>query len=323
MSQSEKTEESSRILDAIRAKRERRTAHVGDIAGLEASLIADIEAFDLNEAERQARREQLASLGGMSNAALAFPEIVPSGAVRNLDRRPAGGQGDGGQDPQTIVEGSSLLGQLRRQAAVRQRELHTELAERSASNNALEQTLKYIFFYLHDLVQQLNIVKPAIPRDYTAAGDVVFQDLVWQEGFADYRTQSQSAGAMVELVTLSYQLAAPVTFTIEREGPGVERLRTALFDYGLQFSCKEFKNERSYVERAEFQVNGQVAVSARWKADFANGNVILESRNLERLGSNTQAIRPDAVDQALLDEFGRLVLGLPNRFRELARRKTA
>ena len=319
MSQSEKTTESSKILDAIRAKRERRTGHVGDIAGLEASLIADIEAFDLNEAERQARREQLASLGGMGSAALAFPEIVPSGAVRNLDSRRVG-QGDDGQDPQSIVEGSSLLGQLRRQAAVRQRELHTELAERSASNNALEQTLKYMFFYLHDLVQQLNIVKPAIPRDYTAAGDVVFKDLVWQEGFADYRTQSQAAGAMVELVTLSYQLASPLTFTIERDGPAVERLRTALFDYGLQFSCKEFKNERSYVERAEFQVSGQVAVSARWKADFANGKLILESRNIERLGSNSQAIRPDAVDQALLDEFGRLVLGLPNRFRELARR---
>ncbi len=319
MSQSEKTTESSKILDAIRAKRERRTGHVGDIAGLEASLIADIEAFDLNEAERQARREQLASLGGMGSAALAFPEIVPSGAVRHLDARRVG-QGDDGQDPQSIVEGSSLLGQLRRQAAVRQRELHTELAERSASNNALEQTLKYMFFYLHDLVQQLNIVKPAIPRDYTAAGDVVFKDLVWQEGFADYRTQSQAAGAMVELVTLSYQLASPLTFTIERDGPAVERLRTALFDYGLQFSCKEFKNERSYVERAEFQVSGQVAVSARWKADFANGKLILESRNLERLGSNSQSIWPDAVDQALLDEFGRLVLGLPNRFRELARR---
>jgi hypothetical protein len=56
-------------------------------------------------------------------------------------------------------------------------------------------------FLSHDLVQQLNIVKPAIPRDYTAAGDVGFTGLVWQEGFADYRTQSQSAGAMVELVT--------------------------------------------------------------------------------------------------------------------------
>jgi hypothetical protein len=320
MTPPEKTAESSRILDAIRAKRERRTGHVANIAELEASLVADIETFDLNEAERQARREQLAGFGtGMGDASLAFPEIVPAGTIRNLERRQSTDQGD--QNPQGIVNGSSLLGQLRHQAEVRQGELHSELAERTAINSSLDQALKYLFFYLHDLVQQLNIVKSAIPREFTAAGDVVFRDLVWQEGFADYRTQSQAAGAMVELVTLSYQLASPMAFTVERDGPAVERVRTTLFDYGLQFSCKEFRNERSYIERAEFYIAGQISVSARWKADFANGTLTLEARNLEHLGSNVLTmIRPEAVDQALLDEFGRLVLGLPNRFRDLARR---
>ena len=320
MGTSEKTTDSNRILDAIRAKRDRRTGKVGNIEALEASLVADIENFDLDEAERLARREQLASLGsGMADASLAFPEIVPAGTARSLERRQGTVQGD--QSPQGIISGSSLLGQLRQQAAVRQGELHIERVERTAINNALDQALKYLFFYLHDLIQQLNIVKPAIPRDYTAAEDVVFRDLVWQEGFADYRTQSQAAGAMVELVTLSYQLASPLAFTVERDGPAVERLRAALFDYGLQFSCKEFKNERSYVERAEFEIGGQISVSARWKADFANGTLTLESRNLERFGSVVHAmIRPESVDQALLDEFGRLLLALPNRFRELARR---
>ncbi len=320
MGTSEKTTDSNRILDAIRAKRDRRTGKVGNIEALEASLVADIENFDLDEAERLARREQLASLGsGMADASLAFPEIVPAGTARSLERRQGAVQGD--QSPQGIISGSSLLGQLRQQAAVRQGELHIERVERTAINNALDQALKYLFFYLHDLIQQLNIVKPAIPRDYTAAEDVVFRDLVWQEGFADYRTQSQAAGAMVELVTLSLQLASPKGFTIDRDGAAVERLRTALFDYGLQFSCKEFRNERSFVERAEYYIAGQISVSARWKADFANGTLTLETRNLERLGSAIHAkIRPEAIDQALLDEFGRLVLGLPNSFRDLTRR---
>ena len=320
MGTSEKTTDSNRILDAIRAKRDRRTGKVGNIEALEASLVADIENFDLDEAERLARREQLASLGsGMADASLAFPEIVPAGTARSLERRQGTVQGD--QSPQGIISGSSLLGQLRQQAAVRQGELHIERVERTAINNALDQALKYLFFYLHDLIQQLNIVKPAIPRDYTAAEDVVFRDLLWQEGFADYRTQSQAAGAMVELVTLSLQLASPKGFTIDRDGAAVERLRTALFDYGLQFSCKEFRNERSFVERAEYYIAGQISVSARWKADFANGTLTLETRNLERLGSAIHAkIRPEAIDQALLDEFGRLVLGLPNSFRDLTRR---
>ena len=319
MNTDDKTSESSPILDAIRAKRERHTAKAGDIAALEAALVADIDAFDLNEAERQARREQLASMhGGMSDASLVFPEIVPAGTVRHIEHS---NQGSNARHyPQQSFDDSNLLGQLRHQAERRQRELHSEMAERSASNVALEHALKNLFFFLHDLVQQLNIVKPAVARDYAAAGDVMFSGLVWQEGFADYRTQSQSAGAMIELVTLAYQLVSPARFSITREGAGVERLRTALFDYGLQFTCKEFKNERSFVERAEFEINGQVGVSARWKADFKNSVLVLESRNLERLGSAVHTIRPGAVDQALLDEFGRLLLGLPNSFRELAKR---
>ncbi len=319
MTTHKKAGDSSRILDAIRAKREHRTSQAGELEQLEASLLADIDSFDLNEAERQARREQLASMqGGMSNLSMVFPEIVPAGAVRHLDLRTR--DGDTREDPEWIARSSDFLGQLRQRAELRQRELHVEMAVRSASNDVLEHALKTLFFFLHDVVQQLNIVKPAIQREYVAAGDVMFSGLVWQEGFADYRTQSQSRGAMVELVTLAYQLESPLRFSIKREGPGVERLRMVLFDYGLQFTCKEFKNERSYVERAEFEIGGRVGVSARWKADFANGVLILESRNLERLGSVAHTLRPGAIDQELLDEFGRLLLGMPNHFRELAKR---
>jgi hypothetical protein len=320
MSADQKTPDSSRILDAIRAKRDRRTGKVSDIEALEASLIADIDSFNFNEAELQARREQLASLHkGMDDIALAFPEIVPDGTVRQLDQPVKGPESR--RNLQGGGKASNLLGQLRHQAEVRQRELHSEMAERSASNVAVEQALKKLFFFLHDLVQQLNIVRPPIERDYTAAGgDLMFSGLTWQEGFADYRTQSQSKGAMVELATLAYQLVSPTNISIKRDGPGVERLRLALFDYGLQFTCKEFKNEFSYIERAEFEVSGQVSVSARWKADFQNGVLILETRNLERLGSEPFIIRPEAVDESLLDEFGRLLLGLPNRFRILAKR---
>jgi len=319
MTTHKKTEDSSRILDAIRAKREHRTSQAGELEQLEASLLADIDSFDLNEAERKARREQLASMqGGMSNLSMVFPEIVPAGAVRHLDLRTR--DGDTREDPEWIARSSDFLGQLRQRAELRQRELHVEMAVRSASNDVLEHALKTLFFFLHDVVQQLNIVKPEIPRKYEVAGDAVFSDLVWQEGFSDYRTRSQSAGAMVELVTLSYQLAAPSNFTIKRDGPAVERMRAVLFDYGLQFTCNEFKNQRSYVERAEFEIRGQIGVSARWKADFAKGVLVLEGRNLERLGSASYTVRPEAVDQELLDEFGRLVLVLPNRFRALAKR---
>jgi hypothetical protein len=314
MSSSDKSTESNRILDAIRAKRERRSSG-RDIAEVEAELLADLESFDLGAAEEQARRDHLGIAGGMATAALAFPEILPEGAARQQGAR--GSFGSPGATPATP---GGLLGELRQRAEVRQHELHSEFAERSATNLAIDNALRYLFYYLHDLIQQLNIVKPEIPRRYSVGAEFTICDLVWQEGFSDYRTQSQSAGALIELVTCSCQLASPHSFDVVRDGPAVDRFRHTIFDYGLQFDCKEFRNERAYVERAEFSIRGQIAVSARWKADFEKGVVLLEARNLERLGSSVMPVRPAAFDQALLDEFGRLLIGQPNNFRELARR---
>ncbi len=321
MSQAEKSDAASPIQAAIQAKRERKSRIADDIAELEASLIADIETFDLDAAERRARREQNTGGGtGMSDPALVFPEIAPATvatptAATADETAPAPKPSAAAPAP-----AGSLLDQLRQQAELRQRELNRALAERSAANEAIDLALRHLFFYLHELVQQLNILKPAIPRSYPLLDKYQLTDFAWHEGFADYRTQSQSSGALVELVSFSYRLIGAGLPPIERDGPAVERFRSALFDFGLPFTCKEYRNAQRYVERAEFQVAPELSVSARWRADFANGLVLLEMRNLERLGGSVLRLRPQAVDQALFEEFGRLVLDQPSQFRELARR---
>jgi hypothetical protein len=324
MSKSEKSDPNSAIAEAIRAKRDRKDRTLKDIAELEASLLADIESFDLDAAERRARREYLANSGaGMTDPMLVFPEIAPTrSSATSASTKPATADATAVTPlpPDKPAGSGSLLDQLRQQAELRQRENNSALAERTSVNEEIDQALKHVFFYLHELVQQLNIVKPAIPRDFPLVEQTVLDRLTWQEGFADYRTQSQSAGALVELATFSYRLKGGRALTVERDGPSVERFRTTLFDFGLAFNCKEFKNERSYVERAEFEIASEISVSARWRADFTKGIILLEARNLERLGSALYTLRPQAIDQALLEDFGRLVIGQPNRFRELAKR---
>jgi hypothetical protein len=304
------------IRDAIREKRERKPKLVSDIEALEVSLLADIETFDLDAAERRARLEHSASgVGRINDHQLEFPEIVPTPVlyVPKAAEEPA-------QAPLQEPQSGGLLGMLRQQADQHRRSEQVLSVERSASNRLIDESLKYIFFYLHDLVQQLNTLKPVIPRAYVLTDNLALVDLAWQEGFADYRTQSQSAGAMMELVTFTFQLTGAKPLVIERDGTVAERFRSSLFDYGLKFSCQEFKNERRYVERAEFKINSQLSVSLRWRADFERGVLVFETRNFERLGISLFNVKPSAIDFALLEELGKLVLGQNSRFRELAKR---
>lgn len=320
MSKQDTPDSSSVILRAIQAKRDRSTERTTDIAAFESALLADIETFDLDAAAKLASQDHAkASSAGLSDPTLVFPEISPN----RVSASPVSSKaGHTPVDLATLkVENrGGLLGQLRQQADVRQRELHSAMAQRTSSNVAIDQALNYLFFYLHDFVQQLNIVKPEVSREYVLLEALTLKQLSWQEGFSDYRKQSQSDGALIELVTFSYSLSGPGTIIVEREGLAIERFRTQLFDFGLQFTCKEFRNQRRFVERAEFEIQPQLSVNARWKADFDKGVLILETRNLERLGSAIFTISPLYLDDALLDEFGRMILGQPNRFRELAKR---
>ncbi len=324
MSKSDSIDPANAILNAIRAKREGKKAVGGDIDQMEARLLADLATFDLDAQQRKAQREHVADTG-VHASSLAFPDLASvapvfrSSTTESLTPKavPPKPVPKPAADPVSSV---SLLEQLKVQAAKRQQEMTHQQTQRNSVNEFLDQALKQLFAYTHDLFQQLNIIKPPVPRCYSIGEVLSVDGFAWVEGFADYRNTPQAFGSMVELVSMSYQMRAPGHVTIERDGAWVERFRAQLFDYGLQFTCKEFKNERRYVERAEFQITPQLSVNARWRADFEQGNIVLDTRNLERLGSVPYVIRPQAMDQALFEEFGRLMLGQPNRFRDLARR---
>ena len=292
-----------------------------DIAALEAALLADIEAFDLDAAERQARQEQLDQAAATpAGAAADFPEIMAPATAAALRHPPPTPAAPLLADaPVLPAQGVPLLDELRQQANRCERELHATRAEHHARSVDLDRLLKELFTFLHELVQHLNIVKPAVPRDYPLIDAVAFRQLAWEEGFADYRTQAQSDGALIEQVSLSYRLAAPSVLHVDRDELAAARFRSLLFDYGLQFSCDEVRNSRHHLERATFSIPSLLSVTTRWRADFAQGRIVLETRNLERLGSTPYHVRPQAMTQALYEEFGRLILGQPNRFRQLLR----
>ncbi|WP_371324064.1 hypothetical protein VX159_00610 [Dechloromonas sp. ZY10] len=298
----------SAIVAALRAKREAQTSHpAADLAALENSLLAEIEAFD-------PARARPAQEIPPPPPARAVPMPAASAAAAIASPPPAS------TAPPVALTGG-LLEQLRQQASVRQREENAAATSQATSATAIDRALNLVFRYLHELVQQLNILKPKINRDYQLLNQLALHGLHWQEGFADYRRQPDSEGALLERVSFTCRLGGAPNIACERDDTNAERFRALLFDLGLNFSSQEFRNDKRLIERVRFEIRGELGVSVRWRADFARGLILIEARNLERFGAAPYELAAAAVDQALLDEFGRLLLGQPNRFRELARRR--
>ena len=233
-------------------------------------------------------------------------------------------------DPMRAIESgsaSSLGGiveandKLRNEVAVRQRGASVATLEAERLRERLDASLRAVFDYLRDFTTQLNVLKPRVARCYHLLdSDDPIQNLSWEEGYADFRTCSTGEGGFIERVSMGFTLRGPGQRSLERSGGAVERLRQMLFDLGMKYECQERRNRMREVESGLFVVADEVGVQLVWRADFAKGEIVVESRNLERLGFATFTLRPETISPALLDEFGCLVLGRESRFRSLVAR---
>ncbi|MDR1889988.1 MAG: hypothetical protein LBQ81_11520 [Zoogloeaceae bacterium] len=293
-------------------------------SGEDCFLLEDVD--DLEAVARAAFADEARLRAGSrispSDPGLQFPDLLAEGEAPQQRVKGIAGERRARPGVTQIPISGGLLGQLREQAHglleqqdARERQHHQQAAQ-------LDRSLRQVFAYLHDMVQQLNVVQPEIPRDYPLADEKSLRALAWRQGYADYRTSSLSDQAFMELVTLSYHLSGqgePVT--LERDGNTAEAFRQRLFDFNLDMQVKETRDERKFLQSVRIAIAQEVKVNVRWEPDYQDGVLLVHARNLERLGYTTYRLPADApMNPALLEEFGRMVLGQPHHFPHIARR---
>jgi hypothetical protein len=315
--------ERSQIADAIRAKREGNGNKLlqEDLDRLEASLLADIDNFDPEAAAQKVNADtrKITASRLSSDTDLTYPDINPNASRATQKEGASAANLAPGAATQT-PGASSLLDQLRHQTESLQTQLNAERQQLSRVEAEMDAALRQVFSYLHELAQQLNVLKPPISRAYPVSDSLELSDLVWHHGFSDYRTRPESAGALIEFVSLNYRLCGEKSLEIERDGTVAESFRKLLFDRNLTVETEEFRNERRYLERARFTIAPEIRVNIRWEADPATGKLLILTRNLERLGSARYQLPTESLNQVLLDEFGRLILNQPQQFSRLVNR---
>ncbi|MEW6165834.1 MAG: hypothetical protein AB1642_12305 [Pseudomonadota bacterium] len=284
----------------------------------QSQLLAEIEEFSRNgplvdsaPAKPELHRETL-----------AFPDLNKAPVSREKPK-PAVSASPTLEAPSTLGAASadSLLARLKQQAQSLQQDASQRDAAAEANAQALSASIGAAFHYLDDLVKQLNIIKPAIPREFVFPGNIVFSGMSWVEGAADFRmVPGATENRRYESLTARFRIAAPRTLTVDREALGVEPLRKMLHDYGVVFTMEEKLNARNQAERARFLIPCEIKAGFIIKADYEAGNLLLRTRNVERFGMMEFRLNAADLNQETLDELTKLFLGEQNRFLQMYRR---
>lgn len=217
-----------------------------------------------------------------------------------------------------------LLEDLQRQAEGVLASQRTSQESLNAKVQAAHARLNEALHYWVQVFKSLNIIKPPVYRNYFIEGSTQLTELLQGDYGVNGRRRTVDHRDYIESVVLTYTCIGTAARTIEKESQAlVERLREHLWSHGLKFDVREMRGPGAYVERAAFSINPHVAVTLAFAADMERSEIVLTTRNLERLGEFSYRYGYDEFGPPLLEEIGKAILGQPHRLRSLGRAQSA
>ena len=201
-----------------------------------------------------------------------------------------------------------ILDELREQAESVKTSSETERERRERLHRKYVEDInpKLLQFYrfLHELVNHLNYIKLDVLASY---------DLPVVGKYDDYKQGSYRivADSDTEMKDIKFQ------FVCERKGEfnffidncaEVERVEDFFSKNHIQFYCKKERDERYNVVSGDFKVKGVVPILIRMMADIEESRIVMTITNFDDLGTRKLILKPEQINEELLDRFGNYIL---------------
>lgn len=216
-----------------------------------------------------------------------------------------------------------LLDDLKKEAD----SLKNQEAQRTQSLKAnavqVDQALRTIFKYLHELFRQLNVVKPPCERAYNLLTVGKIGGLAQSDYRVDYRTSQRNNAEHYEELTITFRRAKPDTFVVKREAELIERFRDLLWQNNMRFSSESVRNDRRVITHEFFTINNEVICGADVVGDYDEGVIRFKLRNVEDFGPSIYTLEPAVINDKSLEDLAKLFIGKIDTNFEIYNRKAA
>lgn len=216
-----------------------------------------------------------------------------------------------------------LLDDLKKEAET----LKNQQAERTQSLKAnavqVDQALRTIFKYMHELFRQLNVVKPPCERAYNLLTVGKIDGLLQSDYRIDYRTSQSNNSEQYEELTITFRRSKPDTFVVKREAELIERFRDLLWQNNMRFTSEAVRNDRRVITHEFFTVNNDVICGADVVGDYEEGVIRFKLKNVEDFGPSIYTLEPSVINDKSLEDLAKLFIGKVDTNFEIYNRKAS
>ena len=210
-----------------------------------------------------------------------------------------------------------LLDDLKKQADMVKSQQLSQQSMLEESIKLVEAKMHQTFLYLNDLLKQLAVLRPTNPTAYAIPGVGDLQNLGFAESFIDYRKKKIGDKDHYDFITFFIRWASPGNLTVERDMPAtIQKVRDVLWSFNLKFTEEEIKKPGKGFQKMVFTVPNSITCDITVSADHSNGRLIVKGKHFLRLGADELRIPAGDVNEALLEEFAKMLIGQPSVLRK-------
>ena len=208
--------------------------------------------------------------------------------------------------------GGSLLDELRGQyEAVREPpDDHADVE----SFEAIDARLRKAFRWLEQAITYLNGPKPPIDHKFDLGYGFVFESPRFAHGSVGQHERRIVGFPVLEQIDVYYSISASKPLTIDVVPGWVSFAEKTLDAFGLQYTCRRVEERDGTLRKCIFSVPPVIPARITFRVDHRSGLVTVALFNVDRLASVKLEFHSTSIDEPVLEDLVRLMLGRDSAF---------
>lgn len=165
------------------------------------------------------------------------------------------------------------------------------------------------YAWLDKAFSYLDGVKPAIAHRYDVGHGLVFENTRFARGYVGQHERRIVGFPVIDEINVYYEIAAAKPLTIEVAPGGVQMAEKSLDDAGLQYTCRRVEDGGGVVRKCVISVPPAIPAKVGFNVDYQSGMVTVALVNVDRFDRVTLAFHSQAIDETVLDDLLKFILG--------------
>jgi hypothetical protein len=178
----------------------------------------------------------------------------------------------------------------------------------------IDARLRNAFRWLEKAITYLDGLKPSIDHRFDLGHGLVFDSPRFSHGSVGQHERRIVGFPVLEEINIYYEITAAKPLALEVAPGGVAMAEKALDDAGLQYTSRRVEDAGGTVRKCSISVPPAIPAAVAFRADYQSGLVTVALVNVDRLDRVTLEFHSSAIEEPVLEDLVRLILGRDSVF---------